>query len=1031
MTNRPWKMSQRPTEYCCSFAKTLPWLCESPSFKSASWDSLLKLTGLVSGHRLQRVDSFQDHHNLSDPEVFEKLWQPIIDMLIETERMKLHPSLKKLGQHDLEGVLRTQGFRSLRPPTMKFLDALAEARDKLWTEYRCRENPSVMTLRPPWPQGLPIQYLFNFKLVEGPACLPYIESRAKAVVFGAPEMYLATCAVDTDSKEAIGEFVDCWSDALRIYVQGATPDGRAERIKRAWIHATESLSQGRMTLEEAHRFWTPYFRASGVKADEIEADEPHNALANPTLPLPKDPSQPVEWNPDSVFKTLPAYTEDRQLTQTYLDVALQWDHDVFERTSTIPGLGTGDLWRLAGRKGQVFSAATADAFIAAAILYMNSHEGADTSLMMQPFPSAEDARFPAVYLQEEFLERKKYEVRHSSDTLEKFREQVPVALLSRLASSLLQRIEEAEDPEMVHYGQVVSVVKMVSRSDNPAAASSLVQEFMVKLSRESSWHRVLFNHGFLLSLPPQQAQDIIRAFASALFENMQSSDSSTASQTGSKSGHVKVSTLKMLAQVLRDAPYVTPRFSVSILTEMLHHTKHLDIHFAVLTSLVSTLQSSTDAGLKSDIFEALRQYAVPRAASLNERRPETEADWQAAEEGGPLPEVWDDHIWPPVLNLLLHAYELTAEKEISELLYEALRLSTAANRRWTCLFMKRHGFELPDNESLPQVPSFRKALGGVFGTVDDPEGVLFEAWKRYILVNLKPGAGLAGITASIKRDHELAVSNAGKHWLSLWDNQQGALSQLGGHKAASSFSAGSPDGTDGVGASGRLEQLVWDIVDVLLMQAKVKDFEDLVFQLADDWREPMNSPDCRSRAEVILQGVVDRVDALRTPEWLADPQRQPVVLPDTFNIRLKMVELLQPPRYMTAQDALAPEQVDYVSLRIVSLIDDLATGTVPYHDDFIKLKKTLGARFYRSDKLAFRLGSPESVVKGCAVPSIVDLLRVDVAAYMFHDKVKYDGNPKYWDADGAETYVEIMDMWERSSAESIRDVARQFNPLED
>ena len=250
-----------------------------PSSHLPEWFRVYKLAGVVVRKRLERVNAFQDHHNLSDAEVFEIVWKPTIDVLIEAETMMLHPDPNKFLRREKNGLITGDSLGRVRPPTMKCLDALAEARDKLWAKHRGQENPFVMSLKPPWPRGLPVQCLMQFQ-PSSPVSLPYIQSRAKSVVFGASaDTDVQLREENVDTKEAIGDFIDSWTAALNIYIQEPTADGRAERIRLAWAHVTEPRSQGCMTYMESLRSWESVFMSSGVSDREIEAARRQTALA--------------------------------------------------------------------------------------------------------------------------------------------------------------------------------------------------------------------------------------------------------------------------------------------------------------------------------------------------------------------------------------------------------------------------------------------------------------------------------------------------------------------------------------------------------------------------------------------------------------------------------------------------------------------------------------------------------------------------------------------------------------------------------
>jgi hypothetical protein len=112
---------------------------------------------------------------------------------------------------------------------------------------------------------------------------------------------------------------------------------------------------------------------------------------------------------------------------------------------------------------------------------------------------------------------------------------------------------------------------------------------------------------------------------------------------------LKVTTVKMLAQALAEADFLSQATCLQLLHEVYTISRHIDIRVAVFTSMLELISHSDDR----ESYRLFTSIALI-AAGLSERDTITEEDWQAAESGGLLPEV-DAHYDRPILDLIVHA----------------------------------------------------------------------------------------------------------------------------------------------------------------------------------------------------------------------------------------------------------------------------------------------------------------------------------------------------------------------------------------
>lgn len=130
------------------------------------------------------------------------LWTDTLDTLLEAETIGLAPEHEKLGFNLPQGPL-SLGMGSARngkpplPSSFRVLDDLARARDKMCQKHRPTIHPATAALEPPWPRGLPMQYLtrpFNMTVEEANNHMVFIAARDVSVVLLEQTPYLVSGA---------------------------------------------------------------------------------------------------------------------------------------------------------------------------------------------------------------------------------------------------------------------------------------------------------------------------------------------------------------------------------------------------------------------------------------------------------------------------------------------------------------------------------------------------------------------------------------------------------------------------------------------------------------------------------------------------------------------------------------------------------------------------------------------------------------------------------------------------------------------
>ena len=948
---------------------------QEPHFNRYHWADVRQIFSHVVKHRLRLVNAFQSYHGLTDDEVYGWIWEPTLHMLIEAERFTLQEEHEMLEFVNRNGLLEDLTLTNLRDHTWEFLDNLARARDELWKQERVKRIPAVLDLQAPWPKGLGVQHLCDFKFEpeETTLQLPYLESRAKATLFADPEVLLRELPTDQETLDAIGCISDYYKACFNLYVNSGK--NRPDRVAEVWRYAMDHLSRG-MSREEARNFW----QRDNLIGELSKWTPPPEPLEARKLPAPvfpdssSDPSSPAEWYPGprpvalTVHRTMEGdITCLDHITECHYD----WVTAITGHTERPPHRelsvrGTPAIWET-DQYEQPFSGETQDVYIAAAALFLNTKAGSDSSLLMKPFPSSPaDTRFPAVYLSDEFLEQLR-STRSEPDwyecvgILERYRSRVPPLLLKQLASSMLQRLHSDATSIGYHRQVTMRTINLLSRSDRPSAAYELIHAVVIDGQGDSSWHRHLFNRGFFDLLLAREAKGILESLSDALIKRLEEQAKKKAQTSepqpdgeARQTPIVKVSTVKMLAQIMNDSYFIDKSTAVSILCNILSKSNHPDIKMAALESLLQIFTASTDNdSIRATIMQSLVAHAVPMASSFDERRLLTEKDWEEAEAQRELPEIqaggfWDRPLLQTLLNTGLDHKSFTPEWRRSwteQILIPILEKSVENNARWFAMFLRINAIQHKRGD-LPPVPVDPALYSSLLER--RPEFVtakVFNMMARLTMNKILPLPEIVAINSKVKADRALAKSAAGQHWLNIFGSGREAWG-WGIDKSIALLNSPASlwekfSGDNGITIP-LVQNLALSIANTWIDRANVDEIGILVGRLNEIPRSHgYRRKECwlawRTNSLPILQRIIQRIDSLRTPAWNCDPHRRPRRLPDTFKIRLHTLTF---PSTFFQEKAPASDITTFAD-EIVSIIRELAEPGTPLGRDWESLRSDI------------------------------------------------------------------------------------------
>jgi hypothetical protein len=980
---------------------------KEPSFYRPDWDGPLQLIGDVIYTRLNASRSLQDSLDLADEQFYNLIWSDTLDLALRIEKIGLQAGYEPLQLRDPSGLPRYSGSLA-SPPSFRFVDNLARARDGLWREFRPTVIAAVAALPPPLPRGLPVQCLatgFHIAVESAHGLTPFIYSRAKAVVFAEPNQALWPIPEDDEIRSVIGTFIDSFSFALGVYVlQGESAAIRQSRAMRAWKHALDNLS-GRMAREEAHRTWKRIF---GQALPKFELTDPHPKpnMEYPVFPFGADVGEYTEWNPAEAFNPPPAIKSRQLQPLSYLDcsvatssssrpqIAGKFAEKYLETQGFEPS--RPNIWsleRMSRRQSRI--PAVREGLAVSALLFLEHHIPNHKSILLKPFPSLADVRYPDVWLDPSFTEAHgigwvgDYE---AFRILESLSSTVPPSLLYKLTEASLDALFNASPAEpaariakleRLAYG----FLSLLAQSDRPSLATKFILKTVIERPDSSSWHRQLMTVGFLRSLSPTQAKDLIQSLADAIqqkakeaadFSKEASKPTSGAQQAVNKP-YVKITTIKYLAQLLQGAEFISESFAVDILYDLFKTTTHVDVRAAIVESLMGMLaqcQADSSDPLGNRIFQVL-ESTIPIAGRLDERHQLQEEDWEKAERTGKLPVIYEQgstsfgRCIPPILQAILNALSPSylegrwEQRLLKQILLAILETSTAENTRWLEIFTAKYGLDL-QSLSLPLLPVKVKFLKEILRkSYYHLPASLMDLYHKFILTNISPPLEVTILSDKLE-DPTLRDLPEVKHWLS----HRPYIASYDGFDLTSLLCTSWQFPKSSITVT-QIQTHVFEQAKLLLLTNKLSAFDMFMITFQPSrYTSTIDSPDSLKNAKPVLQRIISLIDSLRTPEWQRNHKRQPEILPQTLKYELWLLT------YPTA-DAEEVELSTFAEA-VRRFVREISQPGKVYHEELPEIhaavKKVLPV--HRA-QVACLLGSLREEL------GLVDLLCVEIAKALF------------------------------------------------
>lgn len=693
---------------------------------------------------------------------------------------------------------------------LPFLDRLARRRDELWAQIRLNRNDLVATLGEGWPKGLPIQSLlageqWMAQALANPEAAPFVTDRVRKVIFCDPEIALAAVPRNTD---VIGPFVDNLPIAIRSYVGSGALAEMLGRIRRIWEHYSHVVPVTAGHIEMVKSVLKKIASAAGIEWLKEDVASP----LPPSLPVSENNSgadlEPVEWDPrpngggrdDEIAEINEVNEKPRNLLLCRFSATedapnSEWQKLKFKKPENWsrpePIDSQQNFWRTWVYEIHKLPMSSRDAVVASAMLYIDAFAAGNTRLLSNQFPTGVlHPRYPPMYLDYEFLSSaensssiREY-INDAILALRKLKSIIPPMLLRDLANSMLNKLVHKRTYEGNYYesnymileNATFKIISLLSLTDQPHLSYGLALRVFEKMPGSSSWHRRLISVGLCRRLCSTHAEEMLQNFSCFILDSIERQHASHETEKvdiapfgldPAKKQYIKVTTMKLLAELLENGDLVSGEISLDILRSLFVTSNHIDVKAAALSAIRELLGKSVRLGLEPDprVYKTFTSFA-DMAAGPNERSIVSEAEWLAAENGGPLPNCNNDR---PLLGLFLGAKSSIPatfhEDYVCSVLFKILDESTRQHTRWMRIFLGR--FKL----------STKEAPAACFGPfIDDYANDLLLWWpgcisKDYLLRNRQLTMGyrdcerLAHIDKKLNaRDPTLGETDAGMHW---------------------------------------------------------------------------------------------------------------------------------------------------------------------------------------------------------------------------------------------------------------------------
>ncbi|KAJ5948318.1 hypothetical protein N7466_001333 [Penicillium verhagenii] len=935
--------------------------------------------------------------------------------------------------------------------SLSFIDRLQKARNELWKGLRARDNPEVLSLRPCWSRGLPIQSLATkswlYHALQRPEEAPFLSSRAHELLFSPGHIILASVPREV---ETVGKFADNLAFIIHAIIENGEQAHKVKWVTRIWEHYSSILEANTLQLEIFQDWLVGLLRKIHYNR-EVDLHEIINlvhpsVLQPPILLISKVPTGPevTEWDPEEPLQDkLVAYTPDidkerlKEIPCIFLNYRMQCSNkfaDGVIRTREIKPKQMSNpvaIWlknaSLFVTKDNNYSDSHQEAAILSALLFLDTLTP-QSRLLQKSFPGSDYPRYGSTYLADEFITRvtraaDQSPINKAIEVLKWNTQNVSAELLRDLICSFLDTLKAL--PSASNYPTILNgtlqLTEILLNSSQPQLVVGVAVRIWKELVRDSSSHRKVSLVKIGRSLTPEQARHLMQSLVTYACETLQSQQ--TPSDSPEKP-FIKVTTVKMLVQSLAEADFLAPFTRVQLLGSMCDATNHIDIRVEIIKSLFTLISQNKAAGL----FNVLAKISSS-AAGPSERKATTDNDWRIAEAGGSLPSILGSQ--RPILDLLVSNAAREIPKElhsnyVQKIVLPLVMESIRQHARWMTLLLARLGLSLSDLALTDgDIGPFS------FDLVDQ----VLRNWARYLpstYLQYHRNWGLAylhrdsfnRITKALAActDPTTNVANVQDHWQEFLNSQNSRLSFNYAYQFPSLLGGKEPNAiTDEIfleDFASRIEVFSRSPVEYnsTLRMFTVHPGSTLkILRGVRKARDELNN-DLRSLyafATNLMSSIFDTTENVRKEGWSPKLTTHPMTLPSKFEYE---VEMLPSPSWKP--ESSRPALDEFVSC-IIGLISKYAADPVLLMQIDVLTPILLEVR--QEDRVACALLLGENLKDENNPHEIVaEWVRVKLAVNLLQAVNK-------WNEPLEESALNMIEEWKGSNVAMVRQIAWEWD----
>ncbi|RAK95496.1 uncharacterized protein BO80DRAFT_418786 [Aspergillus ibericus CBS 121593] len=987
-------------------------MLRQPSYKKGQDLDLRQLIRSVVERRINKLKSLFYLGVGDEDQLVGVLLESLVPVILDYEKAGICKGRERLGWSGLGGALDNMAC----PPrpwkgVLAFLDLLASQRDRLWTQERSQRGPKLATPEDGWPDGLPIQYLLPSEewasaALANEGAAPFVSARLKGVVFSNPN----TAAHQIrDERQVLGLFADSLTFAIRSYVGNGSH--RATRAEHAWKHYSDSIPSNIGHLETLRDWFVDLSRSRSLP-------KLRNRLrrAPRVSPIVLDPSRchAVEWDPRSAetydTQSRSVTTLQYRFSAAKEDITLEdWDdYDFPPEPWKTTDTDLIELWS-SGENFATYPLSTQDALVTSALLFVEQQVEYRQPILCQAFPqSSSYVRYPAVQLSGSFLsaiDDSEMAVDAAFVLLERLLVIVPSSILYSLGAafqqSLLQLPNTSSNYPLVERC-AFRVLQLLQKSDQPMLAVDLGLKVVQELPDASSRHRNALTFSLGRVLDHDSAETMLQEFSDFILGSLEK-------QKAAEKSLVKITTVKMLAQLVAPSDFISMASQINILRSLFEVSRQIDVRVATCKALLHVTITNSGNRAPYQLFKSWTHAA----AQPNERIHTSEEQWLEAERGGDLPEVNEDR---PLLSLFTEiAPDKLPQSYLGDYFQTAVMLLVQElgrqHSRWMRAFIRQVG-SVPEGPSAENIGPFDHEL----------TKKLSEAWKiLYLPKSFLLEDRISACAYLFFVEHEAMNdklnspdspwrgTNAASHWSRLSSGNYTLQNRVSFRR----FLKGDQQSRIPAGITKQ------DVADELFRRAAIAIRNPFHFDndcnlrvssltlLRDiDGLDLPNEPSLHP----LGRRIVEYAEGLRTEGWMKNPARSPPILPTPFQMQ---IHLLPYPQLNPS----AKDRYEGFASSIIRLLDEHVQGPsyIAYGSEF---KDALVEGIKEADVCACMLAIGRDLE---TTPNpFTQFMRVDIAEFLLDqlERYKWHRNPDV---------LSMLAEWKASPVECVREVGWRTN----